>query len=33
MDIGFVVFCVAFGLFLMGVAIESLNGYDEEDEV
>lgn len=31
MDIGFVVFCVAFGLFLMMVAIECLQ--DREDEV
>ena len=33
MDVGFTIFCVSFFLFLMGVAIESFNGYDEEDEV
>jgi hypothetical protein len=32
MDVGFTIFCVAFGLFLMGAAIESLNGYDERED-
>lgn len=30
MDVGFTIYCVAFGLFLMGAAIESLQ--DKEDE-